>query len=169
MEDRRLGSIDWFRSGYRLFEISSWGGSNPYGWLGPIAESNFIFLSKQLFAELGGYDEAFVMLGGGLVNLDFFKRAVETPGVQSVYLFGEGCFHQVHGGVTSGEVKGGYTFNQLDEECRKLRGQNISPRRFLYCYTARRRTISRPRCFRQSRPPWQGIISPQLLNIAARS
>lgn len=127
VEDKLLASIDWFNHGYRLFEISSWGGSSAYGWLGPIAESNCIVLSKDLFAELGGYDEAFVMPGGGLVNLDFYKRAVETPGVQSVYLFGEGCFHQLHCGVTTGSSIVGYTFDQLNEEYRQLRGQGFAP------------------------------------------
>lgn len=127
VEDKLLASIDWFNNGYRLFEISSWGGSSAFGWLGPISESNCIVLSKALFAELGGYDEAFVMPGGGLVNLDFYKRASETLGVQSIHLFGEGCFHQLHCGVTTGSSVVGHTFSQLNEEYRRIRGQEFSP------------------------------------------
>lgn len=125
VEDKLLNSIDWRSNGYRLFEISSWGGSSPYGWLGSIAESNCIILARSLFVALGGYDEAFTMPGGGLVNLDFYKRAVETVGVQPVYLFGEGCFHQLHGGVTTGSKAEGYTFEQLNEEYRELRGEGF--------------------------------------------
>lgn len=127
VEDKLLASIGWFNDGYRLFEISSWGGSSAFGWLGPISESNCIVLSKALFAELGGYDEAFVMPGGGLVNLDFYKRASETFGVQSIHLFGEGCFHQLHCGVTTGSSVVGPTFSQLNEEYRRIRGQDFSP------------------------------------------
>ena len=127
VEDRLLDSIDWPNNGYRLFEISSWGGSSACGWLGPIGESNCIILPKELFSALGGYDEAFVMPGGGLVNLDFYKRAVETPGVQSIYLFGEGCFHQMHGGVTTGSSEKGCTFEELNKEYIELRGKAFAP------------------------------------------
>ena len=66
------------------------------------------------------------MPGGGLVNLDFYKRAVEHPDSTLVYLAGEGCFHQLHGGVTTGQRQQGYAFEELDEEYRRLRGEPFS-------------------------------------------
>jgi len=64
-------------------------------------ESNCLFLKKSLFEKLGGVDEAFSFPGGGLINLDTFKRAVETPGVTPIQVIGEGSFHQLHGGLTT--------------------------------------------------------------------
>ena len=42
------------------------------------------------------------MTGGGLVNLDLYRRACESSGVTHVITPGEGTFHQFHGGVTTG-------------------------------------------------------------------
>lgn len=98
-EDELLASIGWPADGYRLFEIGSLAASSAGGWLQPQAESNCVFLSRELFSELDGYCELFEAPGGGLVNLDFYRRALELPGVQLVSLLGEGTFHQVHGGV----------------------------------------------------------------------
>ncbi|KAG1661966.1 Capsule polysaccharide modification protein LipA [Nymphon striatum] len=66
-----------------------------------IAESNCIALPRSSAILLGGFDEDFVTLGGGYVNLDFYKRAQNLEGHQLVYLLGEGTFHQVHGGVAT--------------------------------------------------------------------
>ncbi len=105
-EDRLLAQIGWPADGYRLFEISSLGGSSRFGWFLPIAESNCVFLSRGLWARLGGYDERFAAPGGGLANLDFYKRACESAGVQPVVLLGEGTFHQLHGGASTGLAAG---------------------------------------------------------------
>jgi hypothetical protein len=79
-----------------------------------------------LFEELGGFDEGFRMPGGGLVNLDFYKRAVEHTRTTLIYLAGEGCFHQLHGGVTTGKKQEGHTFEDLNEEYRQLRGEGFT-------------------------------------------
>lgn len=126
VEDQLLESVQWPANGYRLFEIASWGGSCALGWLGAVSESNCICVSRPLFDELGGYDEGFEMSGGGLVNLDFYKRAVEHPGSTLIYLAGEGCFHQLHGGVTTGKRQQGHSFEELDEEYRRLRGEGFT-------------------------------------------
>lgn len=123
VEDRLLDAIDWQANGYRLFEIAAWGGSCKQGWLGLAAESNCICVSRRFYRELGGYDEGFEMPGGGLVNLDFYRRAVEHPASTLIYLVGEGCFHQLHGGVTTGQRQQGHSFEELEEEYRRLRGQ----------------------------------------------
>lgn len=126
VENQLLDSIDWPAHGYKLFEISSWGGSCASGWLGVAAESNCICVSRPFYNELGGYDEGFEMPGGGLVNLDFYKRAVEHPSSTLIYLVGEGCFHQLHGGVTTDKRQQGHSFEELNEEYRLLRGEGFS-------------------------------------------
>jgi len=98
-EDKLLDTVDWRRDGYRLFSISALGGSYQAAWLGPIAESNLSFLPRSLYDELGGYDERFDLPGGGLVNLDFWRRGCERPDIDLVMLVGEATFHQIHGGT----------------------------------------------------------------------
>jgi len=87
--------------GYRLFEIACLGGSYRAGWFGPIFESSALFLRRSLWNELSGFDVRFDEPGGGLLNLDLYRRACEAPGILLVVLLGEGTFHQLHGGVAS--------------------------------------------------------------------
>ncbi len=101
-ENRLLDSIGWPRDGYRLFEISCLSGTSGGGYFKPIGESNCLCVSRELWETLGGFDPAFTETGGGQVNLDFYKRAVELPGSELVILIGEGSFHQCHGGITTG-------------------------------------------------------------------
>lgn len=103
VEDGLLDSIDWQNNGYRLFEIGSQAGSSPLNWLGAINESNLIFLPRPLFDELGGYDERFTLPGGGIVNLDFYRRACALEGSTLITLLGEATFHQVHGGAITNQ------------------------------------------------------------------
>jgi len=98
-EDQLLDGIAWPSDGYRLFDISALAGSSQNGFFMPIAESNCFFLQKRHFDRLGGFDEAFDMPGGGLINGDFFSRACEEFSL--VLLLGEGSFHQVHGGIAT--------------------------------------------------------------------
>ncbi|MDB5582179.1 MAG: glycosyl transferase family 2 [Bradyrhizobium sp.] len=100
-EDALLASIDWQADGYRLFEIGTLDESSVDGWLMPISESNALFMRRELWAEIGGVDERFDLAGGGLLNLDLFRRVVEMPGIELVTLLGEGTFHQLHGGVAT--------------------------------------------------------------------
>lgn len=99
VEDELLAQIDWQRDGYRMFDVSAPAGSSRGGWLDRIAESNLLFMPRAVYDELGGYDERFDLPGGGLVNLDFYKRACEQPGVELFTLLGEATFHQIHGGT----------------------------------------------------------------------
>lgn len=101
-EREMMRSIDWPAAGYRLFDIACFSGSCARGIYMPNSESNCISVPVEVWNQLGGVDQKFDLRGGGLVNLDFYKRACEVPGSTHVVLHGEGTFHQYHGGVTTG-------------------------------------------------------------------
>lgn len=126
IENQLLDHIDWKNSGYDLFGISCWSGSSKGGWLSNIAESNCIFLERSRCINMGGFDEAFKMPGGGFVNLDFYKRASTADGVNVIYIQGEGCFHQLHGGVTTGGNKNRQLAEELHNEYRDIRGTDYT-------------------------------------------
>lgn len=153
VEDQLLESIRWPTDGYRLFEIGAWGGSCTGGWMTRASESNCIVVSRQFYGELGGYNEGFEMPGGGLVNLDFYKRAVEYATSTLIYLAGEGCFHQLHGGVTTGKRQQGHSFQELDAEYRALRGEGFKAPQ------------EQPLLYGQLRP----VHAPAMLNAAVRT
>lgn len=100
-EDALLSKIEWPQDGYRLFEIGTLDESSVDGWFQSLSESNALFLRRETWNELGGVEERFDEPGGGYLNLDTFKRAVELPGAELVILLGEGTFHQLHGGVAT--------------------------------------------------------------------
>jgi len=125
VEDRLLESVDWRANGYELFTISAFAGSSRNGWFGPIAESNALFMPAALWAELGGYDEAFTSPGGGLVNLDTYKRACELPDSELIILLGEGTFHQVHGGIATNSQAAEPPGKQFRQEYRRIRGERF--------------------------------------------
>lgn len=124
-ERRLLESISWPEDGYRLFEVSCLNASSALGFFLPNSESNCISIPRQIWEDLGGYDTRFNLRGGGLINLDFYKRACEHPGVKHVILPGEGTFHQFHGGVTTGgqdmAARDAY-IEASNEQYRELRG-----------------------------------------------
>jgi hypothetical protein len=146
-EDALLLNARWTEDGYRLFDICAFAGSSSGGWFQPFAETNALFLSKEMWTELGGYDLGFQMPGGGLVNLDTYVRACELKDSQLIILLGEGTFHQVHGGVaTNGPT---VRWPQTHAEYVKLRGRPfVSP----------------------ANSPWYfGSLPPQTLKWLARS
>ncbi len=77
-ERELLASISWPQNGYRLFEIACLNASSALGFFLPNSESNCISLRRRTWDALGGYDERFDLGGGGLINLDFYKRACDT-------------------------------------------------------------------------------------------
>jgi glycosyltransferase involved in cell wall biosynthesis len=124
-EDKLLGSIDWKVNGYSLLSISSFAGSSISGWFLPLGESNCLTTSKSQYKELKGFDEKFISPGGGMVNLDFYKRACEAT-TPLVVLLGEGTFHQFHGGVATNVPLNQHPGPIFHEEYRQLRGQDFS-------------------------------------------
>ena len=124
VEDAMLAAIGWPRDGYRLFEISVLAGSSARGWFGPLGESNSLFLQREAWDALGGFDERFVSPGGGRANSDAYRRACELDGSQLVVLLGEGTFHQIHGGSAT---SGGDGRERADVEYRSIRGVDWRP------------------------------------------
>lgn len=125
-EDALLASVGWPADGYRLFDIATPEVADPLA--SPLLESNALFLRRAMWDELGGYDPAFDMPGGGMANPDLFIRACGLPAADLIRLAGEGTFHQVHGGVTTSslasavdEVKRGAAVY------RALRGRPLAP------------------------------------------
>jgi hypothetical protein len=118
-EDALLASCPWETDGYRLFDISVFAGSSYRGWFVSPNESNALFLSRRLWDDLAGFDERFATAGGGLANLDLFKRACEWPGAQLYGMLGEGTFHQFHGSTSNLRTSNaGY-----DAEYARIRGE----------------------------------------------
>ena len=126
VEDHLLRRIGWPENGYRLFEIASLSGSSPAGWSGSISESNCVFLPRNLFDEVGGYEVRFASPGGGMVNLDFYRRICTAPEVELFHIMGEGSFHQIHGGVTTGGGTAKPEFDAQREEYLSIRGAPYS-------------------------------------------
>ena len=123
VEDKMLRNVRWREDGYRLFDISSLAMSSAAGWFSPISESNCFTISRHQFQEMGGFDERFVSPGGGLVNLDFFKSAVESAVLEPCVILGEGSFHQVHGGVATNVAMKDHPGAVFAEEYQNIRGQ----------------------------------------------
>lgn len=127
-EQALMRSISWPDDGYRLFDISCFSGSCASGFYLPHSESNCISMHRDIWKDLGGFDARFDMRGGGVVNLDLYKRACEHPGVTHVFLHGEGTFHQFHGGVTTGgeaaDVRQKFIADIM-EQYQKIRGRKF--------------------------------------------
>ena len=122
--DILLDSVDWRRNGYRLFGISYLAEAAQYGVFSPFTESKALVIPRQIFDELGGFDESFAAPGGGLVNHDFYQRALALPNVQLVTLLGEATFQQFHGGMSIGVES---SWHESCEEYQRIRGKTFEP------------------------------------------
>ena len=124
-EDALLETIGWPEDGYRLFEIATLDEPSVEGWLQPLGEANALFMRRTLWDNLGGMDERFDSPGGGFVNADTYRRAIELPDAQSVLLLGEGTFHQLHGGTATNispeQLR--ENFSKWDHQYERLRGR----------------------------------------------
>src|SRR5262249_30691524 len=96
-----LDQADWKQSGYRLFDIACLDEATKNGFLNPVLEATYLFTTKECWSEVGGLDERFNLPGGGEVNHDLFDRLCRLPDTRYVVLWGEGNFHQYHGGVST--------------------------------------------------------------------
>lgn len=100
-EDALLAGSGWPEDPDALFGISVFAGSSDEGFFRPIAESNAFSVPRHLLERIGGYDERYTSPGGGLANLELFRRYATDPRVAPVCLLSEGTFHQVHGGIAT--------------------------------------------------------------------
>ena len=101
-EDELFDLIEWPSDGYRLFEVSHFIGERD--WFDGIIETNCLIAPRSLLEQVGGFDDAFDMPGGGYTNLEVFERLAASPDVTLVSMLGEGSFHQVHGGTTTNDA-----------------------------------------------------------------
>lgn len=124
VEDSLLDEINWSEDPYRLFDIATFAGSSINGWFAPMSESNALFMARGMWDELEGYDSAFQSPGGGLANLDVYKRACELDQARLTVILGEGTFHQIHAGVSSNSAVS--KWKEFHDEYIKLRGMPYS-------------------------------------------
>ena len=127
MEDEFIASVDWRRDGYRLFDISCLATSSNNGYFALIHESNCFLLRKDDYFEIGGYDEAFTSPGGGICNLDIFKRANMSRSIAPIMLLGEATFHQFHGGVATNAPANDHPFWKMFDEYTRVKGEVFKP------------------------------------------
>ena len=126
VEDELLTTVPWQTDGYQLFKIACLAGSSKEGMLNPIYESNCFAINRRLLKDMGGFDEGFVTPGGGLVNLDVFRRLMQDERVTPVMLVGEATFHQFHGGVATNVPTADNPWDVFDAEYERLRGSRFS-------------------------------------------
>lgn len=124
IEDELLEEIDWKKNGYQLFSKSCLAGSSSKGYFKSISESNCFSIEKRIIKQIGGFDERFILPGGGLVNLDVFRQLHDLDIVQPVMLLGEGTFHQFHGGVATNVLRKDHPFEKFKVEYHSIRGKD---------------------------------------------
>ena len=81
-------------------------------------------ISENYFAN-NKFDEAFEMPGGGLVNLDVFRKLFLHESTTPVLLTGEATFHQFHGGVATNVPATEKMWDKFDDEYERLRGRRF--------------------------------------------
>jgi hypothetical protein len=121
-EDQLLRQYDWKRNGYELFKVAGAFADDSGGWFGCLFETGCFGMRKVDYLALGGLDERFQSRGGGLVNLDFFNRALSQKDLEYVMLLGEGSFHQVHDGVASNATRQTHPWEEFNQEYNRIKG-----------------------------------------------
>jgi glycosyltransferase involved in cell wall biosynthesis len=124
LEDALLKTVDWENDGYTLFDIASFDPSSRFGLLSCPAESNALFMTRAMWVESGGFERRFRSRGGGLANLDLWKRLCDDPKNDVILLLGEGTFHQFHGGAATNARRS--PWKDFDREYKELRGYSFS-------------------------------------------
>ena len=96
IEDKLLYSVAWRTNLDELYPISVWAGAHQQD--NPLLqnESNAFSMTRETWDSIGGYNERFNRPGGGLCNLELFRRYVTCRETLNVLLYGEATFHQVH-------------------------------------------------------------------------
>ncbi len=123
VEDEMLRASGWKENGYRLYTVAGSFADTGMGWFGGMFESSCFGIRKADYLSMGGLDERYQSRGGGLVNVDFFERALSRPDLEYVMLLGEGTFHQFHGGVASNALLARHPWHEFHEEYVRIRGK----------------------------------------------
>jgi hypothetical protein len=147
-EDELLARCGWEADGYRLFEVSTLGGSWGRGLFGPAGESSSLFCPRAIWDELGGLDERFALPGGGLVNHDLYRRACALDEVELIALLGEGTFHQYHGGAATSRR---HSWDEMHAEYEAIIGMPHRPPTNLPLYVGPARPALLPHIERSAR------------------
>ncbi len=124
-EDELLNSIDWKNNGYLLFDISNYEQA-VHWWFSQQFESNCVILKKEHLIEYGSFNKPFYTVGGGFLNLDLYKNAMEDDRTQNVMLLGESTFHQFHGGTTTNVERNELKLKEYREEYRKINNAHFA-------------------------------------------
>jgi len=126
-EDALLKQINWRENGYGLFDIASIASSSGGGFLSTMpSECSWFAMPKKAFEALGGFDPQFQTPGGGYVNQDFLKRALDLPNLCPIVLLGEGSFHQMHGGIATNSSLDNRPIEMFKDEYTRIRGEKYS-------------------------------------------
>ncbi|MBN2340504.1 MAG: class I SAM-dependent methyltransferase [Deltaproteobacteria bacterium] len=124
-ENALLETVPWKKDGYALYDISVFAGSSRHGWFQLPNESNAFFMHQNLWKQIGYFEEAFQSKGGGLVNLDMWRRACTFKDSDIIMLLGETTFHQFHGGIATNSSKP--PMQQFMNEYKKIRSKPFTP------------------------------------------
>ncbi len=124
-EDQILAQTGWPETPYGLFAASTCETPDP---MGPLLESNALFLRRAAWDALHGYDTAFDEAGGGVANPDMLIRACALPDARLIRIADEGTFHQYHGGVTTTDsIQAALALQQSSRKYYRLRGRPLQP------------------------------------------
>lgn len=150
MEDVLFARIGWPRDGYELFRVGAPVVESPNAWFDGMGESNCLILPKSLYERIGGMDERFDEPGGGLANLDLFRRAAAAVVDKIVSPIGEASFHQFHGGTTTNvsDEEKDRRVRAYENHYRDLRGEAfgaVNPERIYLRGRIRSNTMPTPR------------------------
>lgn len=128
-EAELLERIAWPEDGYRLFDIAVFAASCQAGFFMPNHESNFLGVSIEKWKSVGGMDTRYNNLGGGMANIALYKSVLEMPDTPLYLLFGEGSFHQFHGGVSTNAPhhKRQKIMNRIRAQDKDLRADRTPP------------------------------------------
>lgn len=100
-EEEKLRELNWPVNGYSLFDYAVKQGEGITKNSLNDPESNCLITTRKNLDRLGAFEEHFDEPGAGLANLEIFTRLSMDTENDYVILFGEGSFHQNHGGVTT--------------------------------------------------------------------
>lgn len=123
-EDKLLSISNWKSEPYNLFKISNF--DKVRSQITKVVESNLFFCRRGDMKAIGKYNSKFKSAGGGLVNLDVFYRLIHERYLMPVCLWGEGTFHQIHGGVSTNVIIDNHPIKVMEKEYKSIYGRSYT-------------------------------------------